>query len=518
MPAPVILEKNGHSFKNWHTTKNVGGRVEHYLTPTNRWIDGSPVEKGFQPGLLALRQAVREAEAKRERIRCVGAAWSLNNLAFTGQRLVNTCRLTHYFVGFQSDSMVTPAYQKKKNRLIFAQAGTQVVALNDALEKARPERLALPTCGASNGQTIVGATQTGTHGSAHAYGPMPNYVRALHIVAEGGEHYLIQKRGAPVVTKNFADYLGAELREDDELFSAAVVGLGSFGLIHAVLLEAVPMFGLGRWVKQVDFPSVQNAIYNFDPKGLGLPSGDKLPWHFEVVVNPYLRGPGQRGAFIRVYDKFVIKAGDPLPRIPVGPGGLENSRDLVTIGGLFTDAVPDLIPGALQGQIENSLRSTGGAVIRGTPGGQFNDSQPTNGGTSMELGVAAEDVRATAEAIFQVTDQHVFGAPVAFRWVKGSHQTLSFSRFTPLTCHIEMPGIDSSRTRNGYQMIWQALDRAGIRYTCHWGQALPASPAWVKRAFGTRVERWLAARRAFLSPEGRRTFSNDLLDSYGLGD
>lgn len=67
------------------------------------------------------------------------------------------------------------------------------MALNDALEKARPERLALPTCGASNGQTIVGATQTGTHGSAHAYGPMPNYVRALHIVAEGGKHYLIAR-------------------------------------------------------------------------------------------------------------------------------------------------------------------------------------------------------------------------------------------------------------------------------------------------------------------------------------
>lgn len=127
-------------------------------------------------------------------------------------------------------------------------------------------------------------------------------------------------------------------------------------------------------------------------------------------------------------------------------------------------------------------------------------------------------MRATAEAIFRVTDQHVFGAPIAFRWVKGSPQTLSFSRFTPLTCHIEMPGIDSSRTRSGYEMIWQALDRAGIRYTCHRGQALPASPAWVTRAFGARVERWLAARRAFLSPQGRRTFSSALLDSYGLGD
>lgn len=114
MPAPVILEKNGCPFKNWHTTQGVGGGVEHYLTPLNRWVDGSPVEQGWKPGLEALRQAVRDAEASHERIRCVGAAWSFNNLAFSGQRLVNTCRLTHYFVGFQSNSMVTTPYAKRK--------------------------------------------------------------------------------------------------------------------------------------------------------------------------------------------------------------------------------------------------------------------------------------------------------------------------------------------------------------------------------------------------------------------
>lgn len=518
MPQPVILKNDDFSFRNWHTTKGVGGTVEHFLTPQNIWTDGSPVNPGWKPGLDALCQLVRDAEANKERIRCVGSAWSLNNIAFSGQRLVNTARLTNYFVGFSTDAMVTAPYVAKKNRLVFAQCGTQIVTINNELERAAPERLAVPTCGASNGQTIAGATQTGTHGSAHAYGPMPNYMRAIHIVAEGGKHYLIQSAKAPTVTQAFADYLGAELKNDDELFSAAVVGMGSFGLIHGILFEAVPIYGLGRWVKQVDFGAVENAIYNFDPKGLGLPGGDTLPWHFEVVVNPYLRKAGQGGAFIRVYDKFAIAPSDPLPRIPVGPGGPINSTDLVTIGGLLTDAVPGLIPSALQGQISSSLNPTDGKVIRGTPGGQFTDSTPTNGGTSIELGMSYKDVRAVAEAIFSVTDQHVFGAPVAFRWVKGSRQTLSFSRFAPITCHIEMPGIDSSRTRNGYQMIWHALDQAGLKYTCHWGQTLPASPAWVKNAFGTpRVNRWLTARRAFLSPSGRRMFSNSLLDSYGLG-
>lgn len=519
MPQPIIFTNNNFYFQNWHKTSGVGGEVEHFFTPQNRWQDGTQAAPNWKPGLDALCRLVRDAETNHERIRCVGSAWSLNNVMFNRQRLVNTARLSNYFVGFSSDSMVTDAYLNKKNRLVFAQCGTQVVTLNSILERAQPERLVLPTCGGSNGQTIAGCTQTGTHGSAHLYGPMPNFVRALHVVAEGGKHYLIQSDKNPAVTKAFADYLGAIPINDDELFQAAVVGMGSFGLIHALLLEAVPIFGLGRFVKQVDFGDVADAIYSFDPKGLGLPSGDALPWHFEVVVNPYRRGKSQKGAFIRTYQRFDIAGTDPLPRIPVSDGELQNSEDLVTIGGLLSDAVPAAIPGLLQGQLVANVAPTNGQVIRGTPGGQFNDSAPTNGGTSMEIGFHQKDTKAVAAVVFGVTDQHTFGAPAAFRWVKGSKQTLSYSRFTPITCHIEMPGIDSARTREGYRLIWQALEISGIKHTCHWGQALPASPGWTQRAFGQpRINRWLQARRAFLKTQaGRWMFSNALLDSYGLG-
>lgn len=516
---PVIDVKNNFTWQNWHRTQGVGGQVELFSTPRNLWQTGArQADKAWLPGLVALQNLVKDAEAHSERVRCIGSGWSLSDVAFTHQRLVNTARLSSFFVGFSTDGMVTPPYRAKKNRLVFAQSGTQIVTLNNAMALASP-RLAFPTSGASNGQTIAGATQTGTHGSAHAYGPMQNCIRALHIVAEGGQHYLIQSQKDPVVTSQFAAYLGATLKQDDDLFQAAVVGMGSFGLIHAVLLEAVPMYGLGRFVKQVDFGAVEKAIYTLDVSGLSLPSGSQLPWHFEVVVNPYLRGKGQAGAFIRTYDKFDIPDTAPLPLIPVVDGAPLNSEDLVTIGGLFTDLVPGAIPAALQGQLVSALHPTEGQVIRGTPGGQFTDSAPTNGGTSIELGVPYDTVKDVARAIYSVTDQYTFAAPTAFRWVKASSQTLSFSAFAPITCHIEMPGIDSARTREGYRRVWKALDDAKLKYTCHFGQSLPQSPAWMTNAFGkTRLGRWLAARRAFLSPKGRWTFSNALLDSYGLGD
>jgi hypothetical protein len=136
----------------------------------------------------------------------------------------------------------------------------------------------------------------------------------------------------------------------------------------------------------------------------------------------------------------------------------------------------------------------------------------------MELGVPYDSVKDVAAVIYGVTDQYAFGAPTAFRWVKASSQTLSYSPFAPITCHIEMPGIDAARTREGYRRIWAALDAAGLKYTCHWGQALPIGPGWVTAAYGrARINRWLAARRSFLSPAGLWMFGNTLLDSYQLG-
>jgi hypothetical protein len=66
-------------------------------------------------------------------------------------------------------------------------------------------------------------------------------------------------------------------------------------------------------------------------------------------------------------------------------------------------------------------------------------------------------------------------------------------------------------------MIFSALRDAGIAATYHWGQQAPFDEKTVRLGFGdARVDRWLAARRTFLSPAGRRTFSNALLDSCGL--
>lgn len=80
-----------------------------------------------------------------------------------------------------------------------------------------------------------------------------------------------------------------------------------------------------------------------------------------------------------------------------------------------------------------------------------------------------------------------------------------------------MPGIDSDSARTAHPLIFDALAARGIPVTYHWGQQGRYDHDSVLAGYGAeRVGRWLKARRAFLSPEGRRMFSNDLLDACGL--
>jgi hypothetical protein len=322
-----------------------------------------------------------------------------------------------------------------------------------------------------------------------------------------------------VVTPAYAQWLGAELREDDELFAAALVGFGSFGIIHAVLFEAAPLYLLGLYVKQFDYSQILQAATNHDIAQLPLAAGQPAPYHIEFVINPYRRGAGERGAFVRVLYEHPYVAGSPLPVLPIAGGETVRARDLVSVIAVGAEAAPTLIPGILQSQIEGGVRPTNGQVILGTPGQMFGDSNRTGGGTSLELGVPLAQVGAALTAIFSVTDAHIFGAPVALRYVRSSGATLAFTCFAPLTCTIEMPGIDSSRAREGHQRIEAALAAAGVPHTYHWGQALPARAAVISAGFGqARVDRWLAARRAFLpDPATRRMFANPMVDACGLG-
>lgn len=60
------------------------------------------------------------------------------------------------------------------------------------------------TLGGAGGQTVVGALSTGTHGGDFDRSPLADDVVALHLVADGGKHYWIEK-GRTATSMPFTD-------------------------------------------------------------------------------------------------------------------------------------------------------------------------------------------------------------------------------------------------------------------------------------------------------------------------
>lgn len=114
--------------------------------------------------------------------------------------------------------------------LVTVEAGLQLYRLSPWLWRAG---LSMTNLGDIDRQTVAGAVSTGTHGTGHAFGSISSQVRALELVTADGR----------VVT--------CSATEQPELFQAARVGLGAFGVITAVTLQCVPAFGLHAFERPV---------------------------------------------------------------------------------------------------------------------------------------------------------------------------------------------------------------------------------------------------------------------------
>jgi hypothetical protein len=116
---------------------------------------------------------------------------------------------------------------------------------------------AFETLGGAGGQTVVGAFTTGTHGGDFTLPPLADSVLAIHLVSDGGRHFWIERAdpGIPALTDDFmmslefgTNELGGqgnfELIRDNDVFDAALVSVGRFGVIYSVVLKAVPQYAL----------------------------------------------------------------------------------------------------------------------------------------------------------------------------------------------------------------------------------------------------------------------------------
>lgn len=483
--------------------QNLSARVSQYF---NVWNAPSPDGDVWRAGCRRLRDILETAQSAGHRVRAVGARWSLSSVAVCPDVMINTLPLNHHAIGLPSEHVsstnVDPAH------LVFAQCGTSIAELNRTLESWG---LALPTSGASNGQAICGAISTGTHGSALRVGSMQDFMLGLHILAEDGRSCWIERASRPIVSDEFCAHLGATLVRDDRLFQAAVVGLGSFGIIHAVLFEATPVYLLDVRRKRMDWPDVAHAAFTLETGGLGLPYAGVEPFHFDVVLNPYRAGRGQQGAVMTAMYKRPY---DELPKRQSTDGKLVPGIDLLGTAGKLATAAPATIRAGVNAMFEGLVKSRGESVM-GTHGRVFDDTELVGKSLSAEIGVDLRDTSAAVETLLDLAGRYRYPGMLGLRYVQKSDALLAFTRFDT-TCTIEITGAGSTRTLNFYDRAWSALEARKIPYTLHWGKVNNTDCKNVRQRWGGVVDDWLAARRSFLSPDGRRMFSNDLLTACEL--
>jgi hypothetical protein len=457
--------------------------------------------------VAALQNLIKEAIRDKVTLRAIGGGWSLSQAAVTNGRLIDTLALNWAFPA--DETSIATAYKGDPALLMFLQCGVSIREANDILF-GRPTKLALKTSGASNGQTIAGAVATGTHGSRFRFGSMADYVVGMHIITGPDRAIWLERASYPVLSDGLIEKLGAQLIRDDTLFNAALISFGSFGIIHGVMIEADPIYLLevSRSRMKID-EKLKRAMQTLDFAEIDLPDKSKEPFHFEVVINPHDIG---KGAYVTyMYDRRYRSDYAPPP---VSPGGLGPGDDVLGVMGNISQRLP-----ALVGKLVNLVVPAEYPLLKkvlGTPGEIFYSNTDFQKAMSAEIGIALEDPTKVLDLMLATPEVKSYPGLLAFRWVKGSKALMAFTKFAA-TCTIELPAAYSDRTMNYYNAVWQALERANIPYTLHWGQINNFTPDRVQNMYGAAVDDWLKSRNTLLDAKTRAVFSSPFLQQCGLG-
>jgi D-arabinono-1,4-lactone oxidase/FAD binding domain len=192
-----------------------------------------------------------------------------------------------------------PTYDPESNRaLIEVEAGITIRALNTALQ-ARD--LGLMNMGGYDGQTIIGAISTSTHGSGISLTPFPDMVQSLvlattgrwngktisgSVPGNGVYYYRIEPTEGITDPGKYSDPQ-IELIQDDDCFNSVICSMGCFGVIYSVVIEVMQMY----WLAEKRYLTTLDQVMADLTPNPGNPGSvpDILlnTRNYEVLIQPY---------------------------------------------------------------------------------------------------------------------------------------------------------------------------------------------------------------------------------------
>lgn len=252
-------EKN----KNWtNWNGDVAFIANEYFEPADT--------PGIEPpdGLQQLVHVVARATSEQKPLRAIGSGWAFEDIAKSDSWVVSLNqlkrRLHHVIPAALTDKWKQQQLNGAANtQLVHVEAGMKIIELIELLEDAG---LAMPTLGGANGQNLAGAISTSTHGGDWDQPPLPDVVRAIHLVTDGGRELWIERASEPITTderlKPVLTCPDTEMVRNDSIFDAVLVSCGRFGVIYSLVLEVRRAFRVVEVTSSPDLDDVLLALMN----------------------------------------------------------------------------------------------------------------------------------------------------------------------------------------------------------------------------------------------------------------
>lgn len=534
---------------------------------THDFLPAREAESLRHPATITeLRQRVAAATAAGRHVHAVGSYWSFSDApagndvslgpardeqtdpasssAADSLKLAEIAKGTAY-AGKLGGALTASVKQQQRS---FVRLGG-FVAVKEAIDALDAEDLALITMGSRSGQRVVGAFMTGTHGGDFDLAPIADTVRAIHLITHGGNDVWIEPASARITTDAGVKLLdgvapGVRIEANDALFDAALVSVGSMGVIASVVLEARAMYGLServRWMPWLDVRAklIDGTVFS-DVAGLTDPTRPhpggghaSAPLrsdgyrHLEIMINPYPDPQGVRWAFVATRVEHAQWSATDFARP-------DNKINEVALYLAVESGNPERYHEQLKELIGSTRADTPGAhrylSVQDTKGRK---SQPAY---SSELCISTEGnahVAAIDDMLSQIDRLRrdtpwEFSGFMSLRFTRASRGAIAMQSSSDPTdrfCHVEVFALQEifwatvkpkeleGRNEDYVDALFDASERHGGR--THWGQwAHPEHPHTI--AGFPRKQVFLDAKRALAGESPIASFDNAFSVRAGL--
>ncbi len=457
-------------------------------------------------------QLIKEASDKNQGIRALGSAWALTDIHIPKNWMLNTKLLNGCFD--VTDQNFDPTFPSEKRPfIIVAQCGISVGELNVHLEVSASSgfKRTLRTAGIGAGQTIAGAVSGNTHGAAINFGAMPDFVVGLQLVNGTGKSIWLERASQPIMNDRFIGKIDAKLIRDDELFNAAVVSFGAFGIITAMAIETEPIYHLHfPKARDITIKDLKHRISNMDyhdPQGLH---------HFEFIFNPYdLKGDACLIEATKVPYSGPLPSPDPVWIIRnedgFAPG--DNTPPL-----LLNFPLPMKWKSKIMFDAYKKRNILSG--VKGTPGQLFTATITyLEGYAESAIAVSIDDTAKMIDALGKVFQELKIPSICQVRVVHPSSATLGFTYLGPKSVVFEFGLVNDPGFKEFEDRLVKVCKANGVKYTFHWSKNSGIDPERLIEMYGEdRIKNWKTAREQLFENNAQlmEVFNNDHLRRAGL--